>query len=240
MNALLIARRDLGAYLNGLTGWIIVAAVLFIDGVLFNAVALGTGAKYSHDVLEQFFYICSGTTMIAAVLLTMRSLAEEKSTGTDVLLHTSPISEGQIVLGKFLASFGMLAILTLLTVYMPLLIFVNGKVSFAHIAVGYTGLLSLGSAVLAIGIFGSSLFRSQLAAAFVSGVLVVTMLLLWLVSELTDPPFANLLAYGALFDKHFIPFEKGQLLTTGLVYYASLTGVFLSLATRILEGRRWQ
>ena len=240
MNALLIARRDLGAYLHGLTGWVIVAAVLFIDGILFNAVAMGSGAKYSHEVLEQFFYICSGTTMIASVLLTMRSLAEEKSAGTDVLLHTSPISEGQIVLGKFLAAFGMLAILTLLTVYMPLLIFVNGKVSIAHIAVGYLGLLSLGSAVLAIGIFGSSLFRSQLAAAILSGVIVVAMLLCWLISELTDPPFTDVVAYMALFDKHFIPFEKGKLLTTGLVYYGSVSYLFLMLATRVLEGRRWQ
>src|SRR5262245_18916434 len=146
MNAWLIARRDLGAYLHGITGYVIVAAVLFIDGVLFEAVAMGSGAKYSHEVLEQFFYFCSGTTMIASVLLTMRSIAEERQTGTDVLLHSSPVSEGQIVLGKYLAAMGIVALLTLLTIYMPMLIFVNGKVSFAHIGVGYLGLLCLGSA----------------------------------------------------------------------------------------------
>jgi ABC-2 type transport system permease protein len=240
MNAWLIARRDLGAYLHGITGYVIVAAVLFIDGVLFEAVAMGSGAKYSHEVLEQFFYFCSGTTMIASVLLTMRSIAEERQTGTDVLLHSSPISEGQIVLGKYFAAMGMVSLLTLLTIYMPLLIFVNGKVSFAHIGVGYLGLLCLGSAASAIGIFGSSLFRNQLAAAIFSGVVVVAMLLFWLLSELADPPFSDALAYAALFDKHFIPFEKGRLLTTGLVYYGSITWVFLALATRVLEGRRWQ
>ena len=240
MNSLLIAKRDLGSYLHGLTGYLIVAIVLFIDGVLFNAVALGEGAKYSHEVLEQFFYICSGTTMIAAVLLTMRSIAEERQTGTDVLLHTAPISEGQIVFGKFLAAMGTLSILTLLTVYMPALIFVNGKVSYAHIAVGYLGLLCLGAATTAIGIFASSLFRSQLAAAFVAGVIVVTLLLFWMVSQVTDAPFTDVLAYGALFDKHFVPFEKGRLLTSGLVYYGSVTYAFLLLAVRVLEGRRWQ
>jgi ABC-2 type transport system permease protein len=173
-------------------------------------------------------------------LLTMRSLAEERQTGTDVLLHTAPVSEAQIVLGKYLAAMGMLAILTLLTVYLPGLIFVNGKVSPSHIAVGYLGLLSLGSATVSIGIFGSSLFRSQLAAAMLSGVMVVSMLLFWMLSELTDPPFAEVLAYGALFDKHFIPFEKGRLVTSGLVYYATISFAFLSLSTRALEGRRWQ
>lgn len=240
MNTLLIAKRDLGSYLHGLTGYIIVAAVLFIDGVLFNAVAMGGSAKYSHEVLEQFFYFSSGTTMIASVLITMRSIAEERQTGTDVLLFTSPLREWQIVVGKYLAAMGVLTLLTLLTLYMPLLIFVNGKVSWAHIGVGYLGLLALGSATAAIGIFGSSLFRNQLAAAIFSGVVVVTMLLFWMLSELTDPPFTDLLSYSALFDKHFIPFEKGRLVTTGLVYYASVTWAFLLLATRVLEGRRWQ
>jgi len=237
---LLIAKRDLAAYLYGLTGYIVVAAVLFIDGVLFNAFALGSGAKYSHEVLEQFFYFCSGTTMIAAILLTMRSVAEERQTGTDVLLATAPLGEAQVVVGKYLAAMGMLALLTLLTVYMPLLVVVNGKVSLAHIAVGYLGLLSLGSATAAVGIFGSSLFRNQMAAAIVSGVIVVGMLLAWLVSELTDPPFTEILANMALFDKHFTPFQQGRLLTGGLVFYASVTFAFLLMAVRILEGRRWR
>jgi ABC-2 type transport system permease protein len=191
-------------------------------------------------VLEQFFYISSGTTMIAAVLLTMRSIAEERQTGTDVLLHTAPISEGQIIFGKYLAAMAVLSLMTVLTVYMPALIFVNGKVSYAHIAVGYLGLLSLGSATISIGIFGSSLFKSQLAAAFVAGVIVVTMLLFWMISEVTEAPFTDVLAYAALFDKHFVPFEKGRLLTSGLVFYGSLSFGFLTLATRVLEGRRWK
>ncbi len=240
MNTLLIARRDLAAYLHGVSGYVIIAAVLFIDGLLFNAFALGQGAQYSHEVLENFFYFCSGTTMIASVLLTMRSFAEERASGTLLLLDTSPVNDWQVVMGKYFAAMAMLTVLTLLTLYLPALIFVNGKVSVGHIAVGYLGLLLLGSATTAIGLFASSLFRSQVAAAIVSGVTVALLLLCWLISDITDPPFADVLAYAALYDKHFQPFQTGRLLTSGVVYYISVTFGFLLLSTRVLDGRRWR
>src|SRR5690606_11263591 len=89
-NVLTIARRDLGAYLLGYTAYVIIAGILFIEGLMFNAFAMGAeSARYSHEVLEDFFYINGGAAMIASVLLTMRSLAEEQATGTDVLLRTS-------------------------------------------------------------------------------------------------------------------------------------------------------
>lgn len=128
-HVLTIARRDLGAYLHGYTAYVIIAGILFIQGLLFNGIALpAETARYSHEVLQEFFYISGGCAMVASVLLTMRSLAEEQSTGTDVLLRTSVASDGQVVLGKYLAAMGMLTLFTVLTVYMPLLIFVNGKV----------------------------------------------------------------------------------------------------------------
>ena len=237
---LLIARRDFTAYLQGYTGWLIVAAVLFIDGVLFQSFAMGDTARYSHEVLESFFEVASGTTMIAGILLTMRSLAEERSTGTDVLLNTAPLSDVQIILGKYLAVMGVMTLLTLLTAYMPALIFVNGKISLSHIAVGYLGLLSLGSGTVAIGLLGSSLFRSQVVAAIISGVIVVAMLLGWYVSGKTDAPFTEIFAYMAFFDKHYTAFMEGRLLTSALVYYGSVTFGFLLLATKVLQGRRYQ
>jgi ABC-2 type transport system permease protein len=240
MNIFLIFKRDFLAYLHGFAGYAIIAAVLFIDGVLFNAFAMGSGAKYSHEVLEQFFYFSSGTTMIAAILLTMRSIAEERQNGTDVLFRNAPISDGAVIIGKYLAAMGVLTLMTALTAYMPAMIMINGKISVEHILVGYLGLLGLGSAASAIGLFGSTLFRNQVGAAIVSGVMLVTLLICWLLSELTDPPFTEVLAYAALFDKHFLPFMEGRLLTSGLVYYASVTFVFLWLSTKVLEGRRWQ
>ena len=136
---LLVARRELGAYLNSLWGYLVAAIMLVIDGLLFNAFALGKTARYSSDVLEDFFYFSFGTTVITAVLLTMRLLAEERQTGTIVLVDSSPLSDWQIVGGKFLSALVFLGGVTFISLYMPALIFVNGKVSVAHIASGNSG-----------------------------------------------------------------------------------------------------
>lgn len=240
-HALLVARRDLAAYLHGYGGYVIVAAVLFVTGLLFQTRGLGAGAQLSHEVLETFFENCGGLVMISGLLFTMRSLAEERQLGTDTLLLTSPASEAQIVLGKWLAALGMMAITLVLTVYMPALIFVNGKVSVAHIAVGYLGLLCLGGATTAIGIAASSLFKNQLGAGILGGVVLVTLLVGWLLADLSEPPFSHVFAYAAFWDKHFHSgFEEGRLHSRDLVYYASVSFLALLVATKVLEGRRWQ
>ena len=239
-NTLLIARRDLAAHLHSYSGYIIIAAMLFLDGLFFNAFALGGGALKSHEVLERFFYFASGSTMIAGVLLTMRSFAEERAEGSDVLLSTSPVSDGAIVVGKWSASMGMLTLKTLLTIYMPLLIFWNGKVSLSHLAVGYLGLLALGASATAMGTFASSLFKSQVAAAILGGVILSGFVLAWLLSSFVDPPFSDPIAYMAVYDKHFKPLEEGRLALSSLVYYGTICFSFLWLTTRVVAGRRWQ
>lgn len=240
MNTLVIARRDLGAYLHGFAGYVIVAAVLFITGLLFYVRGLGEGASYSHEVLKSFFENAGGVVMIASILITMRSLAEERQLGTEVLLIGSKASEFEIVIGKWMAAMALMAGTLVLTSYMPALIFVNGKVSLEHIAVGYLGLLLLASATTALGIVSSSLFRAQLPAGILAGVGLATMLLGWMLSDVVDAPFKEALAYAAFWDKHFTALQDGRLHIRDVVYYLSVTFVFLLGATKVLEGRRWQ
>jgi ABC-2 type transport system permease protein len=190
--------------------------------------------------LQEFFYGASGTTMVAAIVLAMRLLAEERQTGTITLLNTSPIKDGEIVLGKFISAFGVVALMTLLTVYMPVLIFVNGKVSLGHIAVGYLGLLLLGSASVSIGLFASSLARSQVVAAIVGALILVPMVLLWAVARAVDPPFNTFLAALALHHENFRPFMVGILQLGSVAYYVAVTYFFLLAATKTLEARRWR
>ncbi len=235
---LLIARRELATYLNTAWGWVILAGVLLIDGLLFNAFAMTDAPRYSADVLEDFFFYSSGTTMIAGVLLSMRLIAEERQSGTLVLLETAPVNETQVVLGKYLGAFGFLAFITLCTVYMPVLIQVNGKVGWSQIATGYLGLLSLGGAAVAIGTYGSALAKNQLLAAAMGGVMLVVMLLGWLLARITEAPISDVLAYAALFDRHYQPFMRGRVNTESLVFYGSTIFAFLLLATRTLQARR--
>lgn len=240
MHTWLIARRDLSATTHGMSGYLIIAAVLFVLGLLFQTRGLGGGALYSHEVLETFFENAGGLVMISGVLFTMRSLAEERQLGTDVLLETSPATEAERVVGKWLSAMIIMTVMLGLTLYMPALIFVNGKVSLAHIAVGYAGLLLLASSVTAIGVASSSLFSTQLPAGLVAGVVVVTLLLGWLLATVTEPPFNHILGYAALWDRHFTSFMEGRLHLRSVVYYLSLTFAFLLVATKVLEGRRWQ
>jgi ABC-2 type transport system permease protein len=241
MNATwLIARRELGAYLRTMNGYIIAAAVLVVDGVLFNAFAMGGGERRSAEVLHQFFFFSSGTTMIASVFLSMRLIAEEKQTGTLVLLTSSPVKDREIVLGKFLSGFIFLALLTLITAFMPLLIMVNGKISFGHLLAGYLGLLLLGGATMALGTFGSALARSQVLAAIISGALVVSMLILWLLAAITDRPLNEIFLALALYQRHQVPFQVGVVHLRDVVYYLAVIYFALFASTRVLEARRWR
>jgi ABC-2 type transport system permease protein len=235
----LIARRELSAYLRTMTGYVIAAAVLVVDAILFNAFALG-GEKRSAEVLQLFFYFSSGTTMIASVFLSMRLLAEEKQTGTLVLLTSSPVKDRDIILGKYLSGWGFLSLLTLATVFMPLLVMVNGKISFGHLFAGYLGLLLLGGATMAIGTLGSTLARSQVLAAIISGCLVVAMLILWLLAGITDRPLKEVFLALALYQRHQVPFQVGVVHLRDVVYYLALIYFCLFVSTRVLEARRWR
>lgn len=236
----LIARRELSTWLRTPAGWIIAAAVLLIDGLLFNAFAVGSAAKLSTQVLQDFFYFTAGTTMIAGVLLSMRLLAEERQAGTLPLLLSAPVSEGQIITGKFLSAFTVLSALTLATAYMPALIFLNGKVSVGHIAGGYLGLLLLGGTTLAIGTLGSALGRTQLVAGVLSAAMVVALLLCWILARVTDAPLKDVLKHMAMFDAHFRPFQRGLLRLSDVVFFVTVGWLALRGATGALRQERWR
>jgi ABC-2 type transport system permease protein len=235
----LIARREAYAYLRSPLGAAIVAGVLLIDGLYFYWSGL-TRKLLSAEVLQEFFYGASGTTMIAAVILSMRLLSEERQAGTFTLLNTAPVRDVEIVIGKFLAAFVVLVVMTALTAYMPLLIGVNGKVSLGHVLVGYLGLILLGSAATAIGLFASALARSQVVAAIIGAALLGVLILQWMVAKAVDPPLNEFMSGLALHHENFRPFMQGILEFRTVIYYVIVTYFFLLAATKVLEARRWR
>ena len=241
MNAtFLIARRELAAYFRTMTGYVIAALFLLLDGLLFQGFVMGNGEKLSAEVLSNFFYISSGITMGASIFISMRLVAEERQTGTLVLLTSSPVHDWEIVFGKFLSAFLFLAATTLASIYIPALIFVNGKVSFGHMAAGYLGVLLLGSACVALGTFGSTIARTQVLAAIFSGLLIVALIICWLLAKVTEHPFNDVFVSMALWGKHFPPFQSGSIHLRDVVYYLMVTYVALFGATRVMESRRWK
>ncbi len=239
-NIAIIARRELGSYFRTSSAYFIAAATLLVQGLLFNTRALGSGEKLSSRVLGDFFLDSSGTTTVAAVLLSMRLFAEERQSGTLTLLFTSPVREVEIVIGKFVSAFVVLSLLVLASVYLPALIFVNGKVSLGHIAAGYAGLLLLGAATLSLGLLGSALARSQLLAGVLASVFILVLFLAWALSRVVEPPLSGVIAYLSLYERHFFPFMRGLEQLSDVVYYASVTYLALLASTRALQSQRWQ
>lgn len=239
MKALLVARRELYAYFRSPLGSVVVAGILLVDGILFYWQAL-TEKLLSAQVLEQFLYLTSGAIAVATVFLSMRLLAEERQTGTITMLTTAPIKDWEIVLGKYLSLMAVVVGMTALTAYMPALIFVNGKVSTGHIAVGYLGLVLLGSAVASIGLFSSALTKSQVVAVITTAAILAPLYLLWVVAKAVDPPLNEFLSALAIHHENFKPFMTGTLELRAVAYYLVVTYFFLLAATKVTEARRWR
>jgi ABC-2 type transport system permease protein len=237
--ARLIYARELAASFATWSGFVIVALMLAADGLLFNAFAVGGGAKRSADVVADFFTLTSGITLIGSVFLSMRTIAEERQTGTMALLASSPVQDWEIVLGKFAAALTFLTVFFAATAAMPALVAAYGKISLGHIAAGYVGLLLVGALGLAIGVFGSAISESQVAAAVVSGMMVLALTTCWLLGRVTDPPLIELVTAIAWWG-HFDPFRNGIVAASHVSYFALGSFVALFAATRVLEARRWR
>jgi len=236
---MLIARRDLGAYLHSYFGWIIIALVLLVDGLLFNAWAL-EGSKTSSEVVTDFFFITFGVLAFACTFIAMPTFAAERERNSIVLLLTAPISEWEMVLGKFLGALGFLGIIMALTIYQPLMVLVHGNLEIGQIFSGYLGLLLVCSLMLAVGIFGSVVSTNQILAVVITGVLIAFFVIGWYLSSVTDPPFDSILAYVSFYDQRFQPFGYGDVHLSTIVYFPTAAFAFLLATARVLQMRRWR
>ena len=239
-NALLLAQREIMSYLRSPMGYVVAAVALLIEGIYFYALGLSRPAMLSAQVLAIFFEGTAGTTMVLSCLLAMRLIAGERENGTLVLLNTAPIREVEIVLGKFLAGLLFLSFLALLTFYMPLLIFVNGKVAVGHILVGYLGIVLLAAASLSVGLFASALASSQVVAVLIAGALLGLFFLIFFIAPATDPPINGFLSSLAIFHVRQRSFMIGMLKLENVVFNLAVTFVFLLATTKALEARRWR
>jgi ABC-2 type transport system permease protein len=235
-----IARREFLRYFQGWSGYILLAAYLLITGLLFNAYALGQRPKLSQQVLEDYLYMASGMAMVTGLLLALRLFAEERQGHTLVLLRTAPVSERSVVWGKYLSAVAFLAVTLVLSLYLPALIFVNGKVSLSHIAVGTLGLLLVGAAAAAIGLLASVWSRTQLMAGVLGGAMLTLLLIAWMLARISEPPLKAVLEQVALHNEHFRTFRAGILHVRDLVYYLGVIALFVEGAVQSLESWRWR
>jgi ABC-2 type transport system permease protein len=236
----IIYRRELGAFLRSPFAWVIAALFLFVNGILFLAFVL-PGQRLSAVVLEQFFMFSGLTSFGVGLLLSFRLIAEERTSHSMVLLNTSPVRDSEIIVGKFLAALTFLIILLALTIYMPLLIKVRGKITGSQILVGYIGMLMVGSAALSIGLFASAMVKNQFLAAVIGLVILVVMGNLFKFASTLEGNVRTVLQDIDLWWVHYMGgFMRGVLNLKDVIYYLAVIYFFLLLGVKTLEAKRWQ
>lgn len=190
-------------------------------------------------VFRPLFATLGVVLLLLVPLLTMRLLAEEKKAGTAELLFTYPLTDWAIILGKFLAALLIYAIFLAFTLAYPLAFSALARLDWASLASCYLGMLLLGGACLALGLFASSLTENQIIAAVSAFALL---LLFWIIGwqqEIGSPGWGGVFAALSMME-HYDPFIRGVIDTRDLAYYLSFIYFFLFLTKRQLESRRWR
>jgi ABC-2 type transport system permease protein len=233
-NTLTITAREFKSYLSSPMAYIVIAIFLALSGFFFS----NNSSTYSETSLSGFLQFGSLLLLLLTAVLSMRLLAEEKKLGTIELLLTAPVRDSEIILGKFLGSLGIIVLMLALTLYYPILLMVFGAPDIGPMAAGYLGLFLLACASLAIGIFASSLTSNQIVAAVVTGGILFG---LWFLGDAADylpAALGDVVGYFSL-SNYFPDFISGIIDTRGIIYYLSVTALFLFMAIRSLENSRW-
>lgn len=171
-------------------------------------------------------------------ILTMKIIAEDRKNGTEVLLLTSPAKLSSIVIGKFLASYFVFVILTVISFIYPIIILALGGHITAALIGGYIGFLLLGAAFISVGLFASSLTESQVVAAVIGIVSLFVMFIAGSISTAVGGILSKILSWFSLMTR-YDDFSRGIFSLAPVVYYLSFVAVFLFLTVRVIEKRRW-
>lgn len=246
---LTLVRRELGCYLLSLNGYVIIASVLLLLGLGFVDMLVKLNGEWADSPLTEWFFRSLYFWLILLMttpVITMRSFAQEKASGTYETLMTAPVSDLEVVLAKFTGAlvFYWLTWLPLLGCIVILRYYTGESVLLdpRQAASTYLGLTLVGSLYMAMGCFASALTRSQILAAIMSFVLGLALFIVGLRSLVASP--ANdwtdrFFAYLSLIE-HVEEFSRGIVDTRYLVFYGSLTVFFLFLTLKVVESRRWK
>jgi ABC-2 type transport system permease protein len=234
---ILIFSKELSTYIGSPMAYIVSAIFIALSGASFTTYLAQT--SYTDTSIRGFLEAAQLLIMLFSVLLTMRLISEEKKLGTWELLLTAPVREYEIVLGKFFSSLFVLAGMLILTLYFPILLMIFGDPDTGPILTSYLGLILLGSASLAIGIFTSSLTANQIVSAVIAVGILYGLWFLGIISNLIPEPASDILSYFSL-SYHFPNFIRGVVDTRDIIYYISVTAVFLFLSVRSIETERWR
>ena len=252
-NVWIICRKELRSYFVSPIAYLLLAMFAVIFGFFFWNIlgyfvrrgmeSMMSGQMYPMNVNEQVIRPLLSNIGVVGLflipLITMRLFAEEKKTGTIELLATSPISDVEVILGKWGAAMLMYVGMLVLSGLNFIFLFKFGHPDWKPLLIGYLGLLLQAGALLAIGTFISTLTKNQIVAGAVT---FAVCLLLWILEWVTgfdSGTGARVMAYLSVIT-HFESFSKGLLDIKDAVFYVSLIFLGLFLTTRSMESLRWR
>jgi ABC-2 type transport system permease protein len=251
-NVLTIAQKELKSYFASPIAYIVIGFFALVFGwfyyvsvSFFLQASLQMGMPGAGQVNINTMAIRPLLQNVAVValfmlpLITMRTYAEEKRSGTIELLLTSPLTDTQIVLGKFLGAVALYALMLLVTWIHVGILFIYGNPEWKPIVTGYLGLLLMGSSFLSIGLLISSLTKNQIVAGMVTfAVLLLLWTLNWM-SESAGPTMQKVLSALSITER-FDDFSKGVVSVSHLVYYVSFISFGLFLTAKSVDSERWR
>jgi ABC-2 type transport system permease protein len=246
---LTLVRRELGVSFLSWIGYVVVGAVVFLLGFCFvNLLAALNNTDTEQPLIEMFYgtYYFWFILVLAPPVITMRSFAQEKSSGTFETLMTTPVSDKQVVLAKFT---GAMIFYTLMWLPLVACIFIVRKFSNdpsvldpGAVASTVLGIFLVGSLYVSLGCFASSLTRNQIIAVIVSIVLGLSLLMMSFLSYAfaTEQTWVSKLFQHVSLIEHMRDFARGVVDTRAIVFDVSMTALFLFLTHRAVESRRWK
>jgi ABC-2 type transport system permease protein len=254
-NILAIAHKELKSYFSTPIAYIVIGFFALLFGYFFYAMLVifnqqsaqfgglegGGGADVNQQLIRPLFLNASVILLFVLPLITMRTYSEEKRSGTIELLLTSPVTDIEIILGKFLGAMALYAAMLAITVIHMLVLFsyTNPKPEWTVPVIGYVGLLLMGGCFISVGLLISSLTKNQIVSGMVT---FAVFLLLWVINwiaSFTGPTTQSVLNYLSITD-HFDDFTRGIVDTKHLIYYFSVMSFGLFLTARSVDTERWK
>lgn len=251
-NILTIAQKEFRSYFASPIAYVIVGlfALLFgwffVSGVAYFAqvsISQFGGGPQSVNVNELLVrpLLGNATVLLLLVLplITMRTYAEEKRSGTIELLLTSPLTDLQIILGKFLGAMALYTLMLAVTLIDIGMLFMYGNPEWQPIATGYLGLWLMGGSFISIGLLLSSMTKNQIVAGMLTFAVILLLYVMSWMSNSVGPTGQTILTYLSVVE-HFDDFSKGVIDTSHLAYYASFIGFGLFLTVKSVDSERWR
>jgi ABC-2 type transport system permease protein len=233
-----IARRELTSYFYSPIGYVAMAVFLLACGFTF----LDDFQPGEIAGMRNLFNWMVWLLVFITPLLSMGLLAQEWSTGTIETLMTAPVAETDVVFGKFLGSFGFFLVILAPTLFYvgALAAYANPQIDFGPIRSGYLGIILVGALFISIGLFFSSLTRSQIVSAVATAaVLFAITIVPWWASGKMLSQTSRKIVDQSVFNR-YTDFSRGIIDTGHVAFFVLTTAVFLFLTTKVLESRRWK